>query len=232
MPANKDLKRLIRRRMQKTGEAYTTARAHLLKTPKSVAPFSPPGSPVPASAGAYATLAGMSDATIKKATGCTWKRWVDAYDYAKAYTWSHRDIAEYAHAKFKIPDWWAQTVAVGYERIKGLRAIGQRRDGTFEATKSKVFPVPLARLFRAWSDTRTRMRWLPEDLMVRTATRGKSMRITWPDRTSVQLNFTRKSAAKAQVHVQHSKLPDKPAATKMKAFWTERLAALEEVLTQ
>ena len=35
MPINKDLKRLVRARMKKTGEAYTTARTHLLKKPKS-----------------------------------------------------------------------------------------------------------------------------------------------------------------------------------------------------
>src|SRR2546422_2768146 len=68
-------------------------------------------------------------------------------------------------------------------RSKGLRAIGQRRDGAFEATKSKVFAVPLARLYRAFSDTRTRARWLPNvDLTVRTATRNKS------DRKSTRLN--------------------------------------------
>ena len=33
MPINKDLKSLVRARMKKTGEAYTTARAHLLKNP-------------------------------------------------------------------------------------------------------------------------------------------------------------------------------------------------------
>ena len=31
MPRNKDLKRLVRARMQKTGEAYTAARAHIDK---------------------------------------------------------------------------------------------------------------------------------------------------------------------------------------------------------
>jgi hypothetical protein len=219
MPAHKNFKRLVRRRMQKTGEAYTTARAQLLKTAKSAID--------------YATLAGMSDAAIKKATGCTWERWVRAFDYAKAYAWPHRQIAEYAHEKFKIGDWWAQTVSVGYERIKGLRAIGQRRDGTYEASKSRVFAVPLARLYRAWTDARTRARWLPGvNLVVRTATPQKSMRITWPDRTSVEVGFTGKGAAKAQVQLAHRKLADKPAATTMKAYWTARLAALENVLTR
>ena len=35
MPINKDLKRLVRARMRKTGEAYTAARAHITKTPKA-----------------------------------------------------------------------------------------------------------------------------------------------------------------------------------------------------
>ena len=60
--------------------------------------------------------------------------------------------------KYKVPDWWTQMVTVGYERIKGLRARGQRRDGSYEATKSKVFAVPLGRLYRAFADKRTRSR--------------------------------------------------------------------------
>ena len=56
------------------------------------------------------------------------------------------------------------------------------------------------------------------------------MRITWPDGTSVALGFTRKGAAKGQVQIQHSKLADKSAATRIKRYWEERLAALGEVL--
>lgn len=48
MPKNKDLKRLIRARMEKTGESYTAARSHLLS--KDL--------PLPAE---YAQLAGMRD---------------------------------------------------------------------------------------------------------------------------------------------------------------------------
>src|SRR5438552_2739194 len=179
----------------------------------------------------YATLAGRSDAALKANTGCTWERWVKALDRVAAHTWPHRRIAEYVSEKYKVPGWWAQTVTVGYERIKGLRAIGQRRDGAFEATKSKVFAVPLARLYRAFSDPRTRTRWLPDvKLTVRTATRNKSMRLTWPDNTSVQLGFFAKGVAKAQVQIQHGKLPDKAAATRTKDYWAERLDTLGKVL--
>jgi len=225
MPTNKDFKRLVRGRMQKTGESYTTARLHLL-TKQQVT------KPQPARAPDYAKLAGMmSDAALKAKTGCPWERWVKALDRVQAHTWPHRRIAEYVHEKYKVPGWWSQTVTVGYERIKGLRAIGQRRDGGFEATKSKTFAVSLSRLYRAWSDAGTRARWLPGvDLTIRTATRHKSMRITWPDKTSVQVGFAARRAAKSQVQVQHAKLPDQGAATKMKQYWEGRLAALQEVL--
>ena len=119
-------------------------------------------------------------------------------------------------------------VTVGYERIKGLRARAQRRDGSYEATKSKVFAVPITRLYRAFADKRTRLRWLPAvNLTVRTATPNKSMRITWTDGTSVELGFMSKGDAKAQVQIQHRRL-DKAGATRMKEYWTERLAVLGE----
>ena len=35
MPRQKDLKRLVRARMEKTGEAYTTARAQVLRKPRT-----------------------------------------------------------------------------------------------------------------------------------------------------------------------------------------------------
>jgi len=229
MPTNKDFKRLVRARMSKTGEAYTTARAKLLQKQQRQ-PTPPPPPPVPAPD--YARLAGMSDATIKAKTGCTWERWVRALDRVGAHEWSHRAIADYVHEKYKVPGWWTQTVTVGYERIKGLRAIGQRRGGGYEASKSKVIAAPLGRLYRAFHDARTRRRWLGGvKLTVRTAMRDKSMRVTWSDGTSVELYFVGKGAAKSQVVVQHRKLADKPSTDRMKAYWTERLGALEAMLT-
>jgi uncharacterized protein YndB with AHSA1/START domain len=225
MPANKDFKRLVRGRMHKTGEAYTTARVQLLKQKSATAPRHSPD------ADNYAKLAGRSDATLKEKTGCTWERWVGALDRVKAYTWPHRDIAQYVREKYRIPGWWAQTVTVGYERIKGLRAVGQRRDGSFEANKSKTLAVPLSRLYDAFSNPGLRARWLPGiDLAIRTATRDKSIRATWPDRSSVEIFFAGKGPGKSQVALQHGKLPDRASAQRMKQYWTERLDALEQAL--
>jgi hypothetical protein len=219
MPINKDFKRLVRGRMQKTGESYTAARAHLLTKQPSPTPVD------------YAARPGISDAVLKSKTGCTWERWVKALDRVAAHAWSHRKIADYVHDKYKVPGWWTQAVTVGYERIKGLRSIGRRRGGGFEATKSKTFGVPLPRLYRAFHNRSTRTRWLPGvDVTVRTATRDKSMRITWPDQTSVDMYFTSRRAAKSQVQIQHRKLPDRGAMTRMQHYWAERLATLGDVL--
>ena len=217
MPTQKDFKRLVRARMTRTGEAYTTARARLLaKRPP------PPD---------YAALAGISDAALKTKTGCTWERWVRALDHVGAHEWPHREIARYVRETYKVPGWWTQAVTVGYERIKGLRAVGQRRDGGYEANKSRTIAAPVERLYRAFHDTRTRRRWLDGvKLTVRTAVPNKSMRITWPDGTSVEVYFVSKGPAKTQVAVQHVKLADQPAAERMKEWWTDRLGALQAML--
>jgi uncharacterized protein YndB with AHSA1/START domain len=225
MPSNKDFKRVVRARMRKTGESYTAARAQLLTK-------APAGSPAHRQPGDYATLAGMSDEAVKAKTGCTWERWVWALDSVKADTWPHRSIAEYVHDKYNVPDWWSQTVTVGYERIKGLREIGQRRSGAYEASKSKTFPVSVSRLFRAFRHQPTRERWLKgAELAIRKATPNRSLRITWGDGTSVQLWFTAKDRTRSQVSVQHTKLPDRDAAKRMKTYWEERLSALRQVLS-
>ncbi len=219
MTVNKDFKRLVRARMLKTGETYTTARSRLLQKQSQAKPVEVD----------YATLAGMSDATIKTRTGCTWKRWVGALDYVGAHKWSHTEIATYVYEKFKIDGWWAQSVTVGYERIKGLRAIGQRRDGSYEASKTRVFNTPISKVYQAWASAKTRARWLPDEFTVSTATRNKSLRIKWPDGSNVAVYFYSKGKAKAQVNVQHMKL-NKEGQTSMRTFWQEKLENLGRVL--
>lgn len=222
MPSNKDLKRLARARMQKTGESYTTARARLLDRKDRAAA---------AAAIDYAARAGMSDEAVAAKTGRNWERWVRALDRVDAASMPHKEIAVHVHEEHGISGWWAQTVTVGYERIKRLREHGQRRDGSYGANKSKTYPVAVDRLYRACRHARARGRWLPGiDVEVRKATPEKSMRVTWPDGTAVDFYFWPKGDAKSQLQLQHRKLPSKAAADEMKAFWCRRLAALDEVL--
>ncbi len=217
MPKKKDLKRLTRSRMRKTGEAYTTARARLLeKKRRQTTPD-------------YPALAGFSDRVVRARTGRTWEQWVEWLDKQKAAEMPHRQIAELVHSHFEISGWWAQMVTVGYERIKGLREIGQRRGGSYDINKSKTVQAPIAKLYRAFSVARTRKRWLGDvGWEVRKATPEKSIRVTWEDGTWVDVYFYARGEAKSQVTVQHRKLGSKAEAEKMKAFWSDRLSKLPE----
>jgi hypothetical protein len=230
MTQDKDLKRLVRARMKKTGESYTSARAQITRKPKEKTSIAETRATV--STKDYAKLAGMSNAVIKEKTGCTWDKWVKSLDYYGAEQMSHREIAELVSEKYKVPSWWTQTVTVGYERIKGLRARGQRRDGTYEATKSRTFNVPIEKLFDAWADTRTRNRWLTDaKVKVRSSTRPKYLRLDWNGNTIIAVGFLSKGEKKSSVAVQHTKLADKETADRLKKYWSEQLDNLADTLT-
>jgi len=232
MTRDKDLKRIVRARMKKTGESYTAARAQI--TAKA-SPREPAGPSVTAGTAAgkpdYAALAGMSDAVIAEKTGCTWEKWVKSLDYHGAAEMTHREIAALVHSKYKVADWWTQAVTVGYERIKGLRERGQRRNGTYEVGKSRTIGVPVDDLFVAWSDARARRRWLKESVKVRTANAPKSIRLGWSDGTIVAVGFTPKGKGKSSVSLQHIGLPDRDTADRMKEYWSDRLHALSKAIT-
>ena len=137
--------------MDKTGESYTAARAQILKL------STPPDDRL-------AELGGMSDEAVAKKTGRTWKtEWVRELDGFDAISLTHREIAKRVVDEYEISAWWAQTVTVGYERIRGLREIGQRRDTkAFEASKSKTFAGwSSASSTRPGADETLREAWLP-----------------------------------------------------------------------
>jgi uncharacterized protein YndB with AHSA1/START domain len=217
MPRQKDLKRVVRTRMEKTGESYTTARLYLVKKKQEPEPD-------------YAALAGlMSDEAIKKNTGRDWREWVAVLDGVHAAEMPHREIAQYVHS-LGTPGWWSQSVTVGYERIRGLRAIGQRRGGSYEASKSRTFAAPVAKVYKAFATARTRKRWLPEDVEVRSSAANKRMRIAMADGTDIEIYFVEKGESKSAVAIAHRKLADRAAVDKMKKWWAERFDALAEVL--
>jgi uncharacterized protein YndB with AHSA1/START domain len=232
MPKNKDLKRLVRARMQKSGESYTAARRQVLAKKTRSAGRQPSGAVSTAVAATPTTArAGMSDAAVRAKTGRTWRQWVATLDADGAALLPHREIARLLASKYDVPPWWSQMVTVGYERLKGLREVGQRRGGqragTYDANKSRTFPVPVAALYRACRDARARARWLPGvDVVVRKATPSRSLRLTWQDGTKLELMFFPKGRSKSTVQVQHHDLPTKAAADACKKAWHERLDAL------
>ena len=201
MTRQKSFKRLVRARMEKTGESYTAARAMLLAAEE------PDG----------AWLA-TSDERIRERTGRGWEEWFDLLD-----TWgelTHREIARRIAAELGIDPlaWNAQAITMSYERTRGGRLAGQRDDG-FAVTATKTLPVPVEQLFDAFLEQ--------GELRERTSTRPKSARFDWAGGESrVNATFVAKGEASSTVSVEHRRLDDPDEAERMKAFWRERLSSL------
>ena len=220
MTRQRSFKRLVRTRMEKTGESYTAARAALLTAAEE-----PKGTEEPALA--------TADETIRQRTGRGWEQWFDLLDDWGADKRSHKEIAGWVAAELGIEvlGWDAQAITVSYERARGLRAIGERADG-FAITASKTVAVPVDRLYDGFVDESARARWLFDgELRERTATKPKSARFDWGDgETRVNVTFSAKEEAKSTVIVEHARLADAENADRMKTYWRERLALLKSRL--
>ena len=210
MTRQKSFKRLVRARMEKTGESYTAARAMLLSAQEP-----------------DTSWLATSDEAIRERTGRGWEEWFDQLDEWGAADLTHRDIARRVAAELAIDPlaWNAQAITMSYERTRGDRVAGQREDG-FAVTAQKTVAVPVEKLYDAFLDAS------PSELRERTATRPKSARFDWAGgETRVHVTFAAKSDASSTVSVEHARLADADEAERMKAFWRERLSTLKAELT-
>ena len=219
MTRQKTFKRRVRDRMAKTGESYTAARRILIATgdrPETpTADFEPP----------------VADEKVAEATGRGWQGWFRVLDEWGALRRTHTEIARWLREEHGVDGWYSQSITVGYERARGLRAPGEHADG-FAITASRTIAVPVERLFEVFDDEALRARSLPgAELHVRTATAPRSARYDWEDgSTRVIVGFDDLGERKSRVSLSHERLPDADTAEAMKAFWRERLTALKQQL--
>ena len=115
MTRQKAFKRLVRGRMEKTGESYTAARASLLAAQETGATERPPLT--------------TSDEAIRRRTGRGWEEWFDLLDEWGAAERPHKEIARWLREERGVDGWGAQSVTVSYERARGLRAVGEHPEG-------------------------------------------------------------------------------------------------------
>jgi len=205
MTSQKSFKQRVRTRMEKTGESYTAARAQLI--PREQEPDVGP-------------------------TGRPYREWFAELDEWGATDRSHKEIAAWLMEAQGVPGWWAQNITVEYERARGLREVGQGRDGFFRVNASKTVNVPVEELYAAVVDPARRDEWLPGVVLrERTATPHRTARFDWGEgSTRVIFGFEVKGDGKSTVALSHERLPDGESAATMKAFWRERLSGLKALL--
>ena len=212
MTTQKALKKDVRARMAKTGERYTAARRHVTRD---------------GAGDDWATHdLGQTDERIQAATGCDWTTWIYVLDRWGARERTHTEIARHVASSYDVNGWWAQAVTVGYERARGMRVANQRPDG-YSVSVSKTIATDEAGARSWFLDGRRRRRWLEPGTLSRRPGRSEaSTRFDTADGGLVIVAFDEKGPSKTTVSIEHTRLPDRDAVERWRAFWRERLAAV------
>ncbi len=215
MTDQKQLKRRVRERMEKTGERYTAARAHVVRGAEPAQTVDPDR---------------PSDESIVRATGRGWDAWFADLDAWGAAERTHTETARHLREERQAPGWWAQSITLYYQRSRGLRAPHQQADG-FTIGVTRTIAVPVETLYSAVCDPARREAWLPgATLRTRTERPPISARFDWEDGPTRLVASFEDRGDRSRVEIRHERLPDAEAAEARKAFWRERLGVLKRVL--
>ena len=121
----------------KTGESYAAAHRHVARTRDRIT-------------SARTDLAGAtelaSDARITEVTGRSWEAWLSLLDRWGKRQRKRGETVDHLIAEHGVAHWWAQTIAAGYERTRGLRLKHQQPDG-FTIYASRTVNVPIGVLY-------------------------------------------------------------------------------------
>lgn len=237
MPTQKAFKQRVRARMAKTGEAYTSARAQLLRKAEPPAPAaaSDATTMMPAAIDAPAhldpALLPTSDDALVRATGRGYRDWFAELDAWGATAQSHTRIAAWLAGDRGVDGWWAQTITVGYERARGMRAPYQA-GGSYQVGVTRTIRAGAEAVLAAFTDPAERERWLPGAVLARRPSRAAGVaRFDWADPASRLVVFVEpKGASKATVSLAHERLPDPEAVTTLRRYWQDRLDTLQAQL--
>ena len=242
MTQAKKLKRAIRARARKTGERYTAARRQVLAAREKAGRARPPSRATPKAAAAKPKRrAGVSDASILRATGRGFDHWFGALDAFGAREKGHTATARYLYETQHVPGWHAQMITVAYERDRGLRAMNQSCVGDFQVSVSKTLRAGVAEVAEAVADERRRHQWLrnadpqlaralnaafegPRRLAIKRDDYAR-MRYRW-DGATVEIRITGKPTG-ASIVADCNGLPDAAAVERLREQWRQVLESLK-----
>lgn len=180
----------------------------------------------PARTFAWAAEPETPDASVHKATGRHWEEWVALIDAGPGRAAGHAAIAAWVHEVApELSGWWAQGVAVGYERIVGLRLAGQMPDGTFTVSRSRILDLDPAGLRARLLDDVARSVLFPQHrLVLRSKPASKSLRFALADDAGgplgvLMFTFDPAPGDRVRLTVTHEKLGSFEVTDEWKQRW-------------
>ncbi len=173
----------------------------------------------------------ISDESVKKSTGKTWKQWISILSKAGAKKMEHKEIAQLLYKEYSLSVWWSQMLTVQYEQdIKGRKK--HETTSGFQISKSVTLITPVTKVFNTINSPLKRIVWLEDPAITITkSTKDKSIRGKWIDKkTNIEFQFYSKDNSKTQLVVQQSKIKTTKEAEKMKAYWGKQLKNIKKYL--
>ncbi len=224
MTRQESFKKRVRARMAHTGERYNAARRILMQP-----------SPPSGAGRTWVSDPEVPDASVAAATGMAWDEWCDQIDAAGVDPHDHKALVAFARERIdraRVGDklgWWSQGVAVGYERITGVRLPHQRADGSFVASRSRTMNVDVAGLRELLVSDQGRGELFPghETRLVSRPT-AKALRVGFSQGVAL-LSLDPLPDARTKVTVSHERLSAPEDVAVWKAYWAEWLDALATV---
>ncbi|MCJ2555437.1 MAG: SRPBCC domain-containing protein [Candidatus Thermoplasmatota archaeon] len=185
----------------------------------------------------------IGEESVKAKTGRGWEEWFSLFNAWGAADKGHAPPPPARHLEeaYGLGGWWAQTVTVEHERVRGLREVGQRGD-EFVATAQRTIRASPEAAYAVLTEPDHLFRWLTQgaraDLRIdgpyekRGGDRGEFLRLdppgrikyTWgnPDHapgTVVEIWIHPKDEAKSLIRLEHSRLKNREGCEDQKNGW-------------
>jgi uncharacterized protein YndB with AHSA1/START domain len=190
-----------------------------------------------------------TDAAAQAATGKTMKAWFAELDGLGGTARGRRELVQHLYGVLDKDEWWATTIAVEYERVRGA----VEKDGApkgYSICSTKTIAAPVADVFAAFGDARRLDAWLGPETSVEFAEggelrnadgdrasfsrirAGKDLRLDWnraglAPGTKVEVLFADKGKGKTGVTLNHTRIQDRCDADRLRAAWAHALDALK-----
>lgn len=191
----------------------------------------------------------LTDAAASKATGKTLKAWFAELDALGGGAKGRRELVRHVYDATDKDEWWATTIAVEYERARGIH----EKDGApkgYSICSTKTITAPLSAVFAAFGDAKALDRWLGPKTSLAfqdggklsngdgnrlTFTRirpDKDLRLDWDSPqlapgSKVEVLFADKGKGKTGITLNHTRIQDRHEADLLRACWSAAFDALK-----
>jgi hypothetical protein len=170
----------------------------------------------------------ISDKALEKATGAIWQTWHERLESIGARDLTHKEIASRLVSDYQVPGWWAQSLAVRYEKVIGRRTTGQSNDGSFSTSVSKTIDGSMDDVLGWWLQKVESLADFNQVAIVTSSVteteKWRNYRVALADGSRVVVGIYAKTPTKAGFGLQHEKLASAEIAEAWRVYWKTLLA--------